>query len=77
MSFVDKLAAVATKVGAAVEEYYQPAVDIAKSVVDLIESAKEVVHETDVDKLTAMQEDLETKVLAHADKTEATLRGQE
>jgi len=75
--FVDTLADVAEKVGDALNGPIIPAiVEIGKSVVDLIDNAREVVDEPDVAKLQAMRDELEPKVMAHADQTEKTLRGE-
>lgn len=77
MSFMQTLSKLATTVSGAMSGGAIPAIiGIAQDVVKLIDDAKDVVNEDDVPKLEAMREELETKVLAHADKTEQTLRGQ-
>lgn len=77
MSFMNTLTKLATTVGGAMSGGTIPALfEIGKSVLDLIDNAKDVVGEDDVIKLEALREELEPKVMAHADKTEETLRGQ-
>ena len=51
-------------------------VEIGKDVIALIDNAKEVVSTNDAAKLQALRDDLEPKVLAHADATEKELRGE-
>lgn len=50
-------------------------VEIGKDVINLIDNAKEVVSTQDAQRLQAIRDDLEPKVLAHADATEKELRG--
>lgn len=77
MSFMQTLTKLATTVGGAMSGGTVPALfEIGKSVLELIDNAKDVVNETDIPKLEALRDELEPKVMAHADKTEATLRGQ-
>jgi len=52
------------------------ALEIGKDVVDLLHNAKTVVGTSDVAALDTMIADLEPKVMAHADRTEAALRGE-
>lgn len=52
------------------------ALEIGKDVLALIHTSKQVVEETDIPKLEAMEADLGPKVMAHADRTAATLRGE-
>lgn len=51
------------------------ALEIGKDVLNLLHKAKTVVDTNDVPALDAMIAELEPKVLAHADATEASLRG--
>lgn len=51
------------------------ALEIGKDVLNLLHNAKTVVDTNDVGALDAMIAELEPKVLAHADSTEASLRG--
>ncbi len=74
--FLDSVEKLATVVGGVLGGPLVPAaLEIGKSVLQLIEDAKDVVHEDDVDKLNAIRNELEPKVMAHADKTENMLRG--
>jgi len=78
MSFIDTLGKLAETVGTALGGPAVPAViAIGKDVLELIDKSKDVVAETDVTKLEAMREELEPKVMAHADATEAALRGED
>lgn len=75
--FVDTLLTLSKTVSAALTGPVVPAViGIAQDVVQLIDKAKDVVDSDDVPALEAMLADLEPKVMAHADATEATLRGE-
>ena len=74
--FLDTIEELAGKVMTALEGPVLPAViDIGKSVLDLAESAKEVITTDDLPKLQATIDELEPKVTAHADATEKELRG--
>lgn len=76
MSFIESLSKLASTVGGILGGPLIPAaIEIGKEVVDLIQRAKDVVNEDDLPKLEAMLDELEPKVLAHADATEAKLRG--
>lgn len=76
MTFLSTLSKLATTVGAAMTGPVVPAVlEIGKDLLKLMDDAKDVVSSTDVPKLEALREELEPKVLAHADATEAKLRG--
>lgn len=73
---MDTLSKLATTVGGMLSGPVIPAaIEIGKEVIELIDKAKDVVDETDVPKLEAMRDELEPKVLAHADATEKALRG--
>lgn len=50
-------------------------IEIGQDFLELITQAKEVVNTADAGQLQTMIEELEPKVMAHADKTEAALRG--
>lgn len=77
MSFMDTLGKLAGTVSGALSGGAIPAViAIGKDVLELIDNAKDVVAEDDVEKLEALREELEPKVMAHADSTEKTLRGE-
>lgn len=74
--FVDGLAKLAETVGTLLGGPLVPAaVEIGKDVLNLIEKSKEVVETTDLPQLELMRDELEPKVMAHADITEQTLRG--
>lgn len=76
MSFLATLTKLAQTVGTALGGPIVPAViEIGKDVLELIDKAKDVVESKDVPALTALRDDLEPKVMAHADSTEHTLRG--
>lgn len=76
MTFMSTLSKLATTVGGALGGPIVPAVlEIGKDLLKLMDDAKEVVSSTDVPKLEAMREELEPKVMAHADATENKLRG--
>lgn len=78
MDFLSTLTKLASTVGGALTGGAIPAVvSIGKDVLDLIDKSKDIVSETDVPKLEALREELEPKVMAHADRTEAALRGSE
>ncbi len=77
MSFLTTLTEVAGKVSAMLTGPVVPAaIAIGESVIKLIKDSKEVVASDDIPALDALLEDLEPKVLAHADTTEAKLRGE-
>jgi hypothetical protein len=74
--FMQMLEKLAMTVGTAMGGPVVPAlVGIGHDVLKLIDSAKEVVHEDNIPKLEALREELEPKVLAHAQSTEDRLRG--
>lgn len=76
--FMEKLAQLAETVGGYLAGPIVPAaIEIGKDVLELIEKAKDVVDEDSVEELEALRADLEPKVMAHADATEAKLRGTE
>jgi hypothetical protein len=76
MSFVTTVENLALKVGEALSGDTLPAVvEIGKSLLDLIDEAKQVVATDDVAVLQATRDELEPKVLDHADSTEKELRG--
>ena len=76
MSFIDSFAKLVGTVGTALETYSTPAIAIAKDVIGLIDEAVPVVNSTaDAQQLLTMKEDLEAKVMAHADAVEKELRG--
>jgi hypothetical protein len=76
MSFLDTLGKLAEKASVLLAGPIVPAaVEIGKGVLELIQSSKEVVAETDVPKLEAMYDTLYPQVMAHADATENKLRG--
>lgn len=78
MAFMDSLEKLTQKVSSILDGGTVGAVvEIGKDILDLIDNAKEVVDETDADKLTMLRDELEPKVMAHADKTENTLRGED
>ena len=75
-AFTDILGKIVTTVGGALTGGAVPAIiGIGKDVLELIDKAKDVVGSDDLSALEAMREELEPKVMAHADKTEGTLRG--
>lgn len=76
MDFVATLSKLAGTVGTMLGGPIVPAVvEIGKDLLGLIDKAKAVVSEEDAVKLDAIRDELEPKVMAHADRTEATLRG--
>ena len=76
MAFLNSVEKLVATVTAALEGPVVPAVvGIAKNVVDLLESSKEVVNSTDAQALQAKLDELAPKVQAHADLTESELRG--
>jgi hypothetical protein len=76
MSFVTTVENLALKVSEALSGDTLPAVvEIGKSLLDLIDEAKQVVATDDVAVLQATRDELEPKVLDHADSTEKELRG--
>ena len=74
-SFVSTLEKIATVLSGGLSEGVPIAVALGKDVVDLIDHAIPIVSETDAAKLQATRDALEPQVLAHADRTEAELRG--
>lgn len=52
-----------------------PIVAIGQEVLSLIDKAQEVLGEEDAARLSALREELEPLVMAHADRTSAALRG--
>lgn len=72
---VDSITRIAGLVSKAIDGYIVPVTEIARDVINLIDQAKEVVNTDDVATLQTLRDELEAKVMAHADKTEATLRG--
>lgn len=76
MSFLDTLSKLAQTVGGALSGPIIPAViEIGKEVVELIDKARDIVDEDDIPALEAMRDELEPRVMAHADATESKLRG--
>lgn len=76
--FVGMLSKLAGTVGTMLGGPLVPAaIEIGKDLLGLIDKAKAVVDEDDVVKLDAIRDELEPKVMAHADRTEASLRGTE
>jgi hypothetical protein len=73
--FINSIVEIAGKINKAIDGYLVPITGIARDFIQLIDMAKEVVDTDDVAKLQQLRDDLEAKVMAHADKTEATLRG--
>lgn len=77
-SFLDMATKLVSTVGAALSGPVIPAVvAIGKDVVDLLKEAGETIAIKDQPQLQALIEDLEPKVMAHADATEAKLRGEQ
>lgn len=77
-AFLDIMKRVTTTLTEAMAGPVVPAVvAIGKDVVDLIKESKEVVSNHDAAELQILLDDLEPKVLAHADATEAALRGEQ
>lgn len=75
-AFVDMVKQLAESVGEALAGPVVPAVvEIGKDVLKLIDEAKEVVNNKNAEELEVIRSELEPKVLAHADSTEAKLRG--
>jgi hypothetical protein len=72
---IESIVEIAGEIDKAIEGYVVPITDIARQFIKLIDVAKDVVNTDDVAKLQQLRDDLEAKVMAHADKTEATLRG--
>lgn len=78
MDFLETIRKLAETVDKALDSPAVPAIiEIGRDVVNLIDSAKDVVAEDNVEVLTAIRDELEPKVMAHADRTEHTLRGSE
>jgi hypothetical protein len=78
MSFVDTVRKLVTTVSEALAGPVVPAVvSIARDLVDFLDNAQDVVNEDDAAELQVMRDELEPKVMAHADSTTATLRGSE
>lgn len=78
MPFVEELEKlVATVSGYLTGPIVPAAIEIGKDVLNLIDKAKDVVDSSDVATLEQLRTDLEPKVMAHADSTEKTLRGEE
>lgn len=76
MDFVGMVSKLAGTVGTMLGGPIVPAaIEIGKDLLGLIDKAKAVVSEDDAVKLDAIRDELEPKVMAHADSTEATLRG--
>ena len=76
MEFMSTLSKLAATVGDALSGNALPTViAIGKDVLDLVDKAKEVVETKDLPKLEAIRDELEPKVMAHADATEKALRG--
>jgi hypothetical protein len=76
MSFLNTITKLAMTVGEALSGNALPAViEIGKDVLNLIDEAKTVVATDDVVVLQATRDELEPKVMAHADSTEKELRG--
>lgn len=73
--FINSIVDIAGKINKAIDGYLVPITDIARDFIQLIDTAKNVVGTDDVVKLQQLRDKLEAKVTAHADKTEATLRG--
>ena len=77
MSFLASLTKIVSTVGGMLTGPVVPAViGIGQDVLKLIEESRKVVETKDLPALEALREELEPKVLAHADSTEAKLRGQ-
>lgn len=76
MAFLETLKKLSETVGTALGGPLVPVVlEIGKDVLELIDNAKDVVDTDDVAELELMRDELEPKVMAHADSTEKTLRG--
>lgn len=54
-----------------------PILAIGEKVLELIDKAQEVLTEDDAAKLSALRDELEPLVMAHADATAAKLRGED
>jgi hypothetical protein len=78
MAFMDTVTKLVSTVATALEGPVIPAVvSIAHDVVDLLQEAQDVVKsDDDAVELQSMLEELEPKVMAHADRTTAALRGE-
>jgi hypothetical protein len=77
MSFIDSLTKMVGTVSGLLAGPIVPAVlAIANDLIELIDNAKDVIHSDDQEALQALRDQLEPLVLAHADATEAKLRGQ-
>lgn len=77
MAFIDSLTKIVSTVSGMLTGPVLPAaIAIGKDLIELIDNAKEVVSSTDAPALQALRDELEPKVLAHADATEKKLRGQ-
>lgn len=75
MAFLDTITKLVETVGGALTGPVVPAVvEIGKDVLNLIDNAKEVVSDTDAAHLQSLRDELEPKVMAHADATENALR---
>lgn len=75
MKIIDTILDVAQAVSAMVVPGASEVIAAGKSVIALIDEAKETFSESDTARLDAVRADLEAKVNAHADETIARLRG--
>lgn len=75
MKIIDTILDVAQAVSAMVVPGAAEVIAAGKSVIALIDEAKETFSESDTSRLDAVRADLEAKVNAHADETIARLRG--
>lgn len=74
--FVALLKRISETVSTALAGPVVPAViEIGKDVIALIDKSKEIVDIKSAEELQVIRDELEPKVMAHADRTEHTLRG--
>lgn len=75
-AWMDTIANLAKNVGVALGGPVVPAVvAIGQDVIKLINESQHIVNATDAFELQKIRDELEPKVMAHADTTEQTLRG--
>jgi hypothetical protein len=72
---VNTISSIAEKLGPMLVPGAGAAIAIGQDLLKLIDSTKAVVSEQDGAKLDSIRDELEPKVMKHADDTEARLRG--
>lgn len=77
-AWMNTVANLAKNIGVALGGPVVPAViEIGKDFLKLLNESQHIVNATDAFELQKIRDELEPKVLAHADATEQTLRGKE